>query len=212
MPLAMQVKLLRVLETSSSQRLGGNSFRKLDLRVVAATNRDLESAVAKGDFRSDLYYRLNVVKIKIEPLRERREDIPLLIDYFLPKLCDELGLKKVPKVPENFVKRMKEYDWPGNIRELRNKLLSILAMNGRLDNLSHSFLPERVQPEETEFKFEEVTLDELERSYVRWLIDRHKGNKTKVAKILGISKSTLYEKLKRWNVFESNNNTPEPRF
>lgn len=212
MPLAMQVKLLRVLETSSSQRLGGNSFRKLDLRVVAATNRDLESAVAKGDFRSDLYYRLNVVKIKIEPLRERREDIPLLIDYFLPKLCDELGLKKVPKVPENFVKRMKEYDWPGNIRELRNKLLSILAMNGRLDNLSHSFLPERVQPEETEFKFEEVTLDELERSYVRWLIDQHKGNKTKVAKILGISKSTLYEKLKRWNVFESNNNTPEPRF
>ncbi|RLL91745.1 Fis family transcriptional regulator, partial [Mesotoga sp. HF07.pep.5.2.highcov] len=118
MPLPMQVKLLRVLETSSSQRLGGTTSRKLDLRVIAATNRDLEVEVSKGNFRSDLYYRLNVVKIKIDPLREKREDIPILIHHFLPRLCEELGMKKPPTIPEDFMNKMKAYDWPGNIREL----------------------------------------------------------------------------------------------
>ncbi len=91
MPPALQVKLLRVLETSTNQRLGGNVSRRLDLRVIAATNRDLESYVIGGQFRSDLYYRLNVVKLRIAPLREKREDIPVLVEYFLPRLCQELG-------------------------------------------------------------------------------------------------------------------------
>lgn len=208
MPLPMQVKLLRVLETSSSQRLGGTNSRKLDLRVIAATNRDLEIAVAEGVFRSDLFYRLNVVRLKIDPLRERREDIPLLISHFLPTLCDELGMKRISKVPEEFTESMKDYDWPGNVRELRNRLLSILAVNGTLKSLSRSTTPERKQALEDDFRFKEVSLDELERRYIYWLIERNEGNKTRVAKILGISKSTLYEKLKRWNIFESNNNSP----
>ncbi|AFK06127.1 MULTISPECIES: sigma-54 dependent transcriptional regulator [Mesotoga] len=207
MPLPMQVKLLRVLETSSSQRLGGTTSRKLDLRVIAATNRDLEVEVSKGNFRSDLYYRLNVVKIKIDPLREKREDIPILIHHFLPRLCEELGMKKPPTIPEDFMNKMKAYDWPGNIRELRNRLLSILAVNGSFEGVSSFAFPEVEQADDQDFRFREVSLDELERRYISWLIDRQNGNKTKAASILQISKSTLYEKLKRWSNLEGNNDT-----
>lgn len=204
LPLSMQVKLLRVLETSTSQRLGGNVSRKLDLRIIAATNRDLESYVAEGRFRSDLYYRLNVVKLKITPLREKREDIPVLVAHFLPKLCQELKLKKIPAISEELIEELMNYDWPGNVRELRNRILSMLALNGDspvLSNITCSAL----ESEPDDSKFKEEKLDEIEKRYILWLLKRHNWNKSEAARILQISKSTLYEKMKRWGIFESNN-------
>jgi len=205
MPLALQVKLLRVLETSTNQRLGGNISRRLDLRVIAATNRDLESYVTAGQFRSDLYYRLNVVKLKIAPLREKREDIPVLVEYFLPRLCQELGLRKNPMIPAGLLDEMMGYDWPGNIRELRNKLLSMLAVNGDREILSSIGLENPENEKCVEKGFEEVSLDEMERRYISWLLKRHSGNKSETARVLKISKSTLYEKMKRWESFEGDN-------
>ncbi len=207
MPPALQVKLLRVLETSTNQRLGGNVSRRLDLRVIAATNRDLESYVIGGQFRSDLYYRLNVVKLRIAPLREKREDIPVLVEYFLPRLCQELGLRKPPALSAGLLDEMMGYDWPGNIRELRNKLLSLLAVNGDREILSSIGLENPENEKCIEKAFEEVSLDEMEKRYISWLLKRHSGNKSETARILEISKSTLYEKIKRWESFECDNDT-----
>jgi DNA-binding NtrC family response regulator len=205
MPQQMQVKLLRVLETSSTQRLGGNNSRRLDLRVIAASNRDLESAVSSGQFRNDLYYRLNVVKIKIASLREKREDIPLLIKYFLPILSRELGLKSTPTISDDLLREMTDYNWPGNVRELRNRLLSLLAMNSDSKTISATSLSDIKKPPREDAAFAEEPLDELERRYILWLLKRLKSNKSETARVLGISKSTLYDKLRRWGLLESNN-------
>ena len=201
LPLSMQTKLLRFLESGTFKRIGSTIPKLTDVRIICATNRDLRAMIAEGKFREDLFYRLNVVKLNIPPLRERKEDIPVIIKELSRELAFEIGLKKTPGLSDSLMDRLVNYSWPGNVRELRNLLLSLFAIHGNHGIITEDALPQdfRVLPASDLKIFEQdVSLDELERTYVEKLLLRHEGNKTRVAKILGISKSTLYEKLKKW--------------
>ncbi|OAA31272.1 Fis family transcriptional regulator [Kosmotoga arenicorallina S304] len=202
MPLSLQPKLLRFLESGSFKRLGSIMAKRVNVRLICATNRNLLDEVEKGRFRADLYYRLNVVKIAIPPLRNRIEDIAPLVNYFIPLLKREIGIAEDIKVSEDFIEALMNYKWPGNVRELRNVLLSIIAIYGDHGVLETWMLPEDMQKPEMEKKLPlgEMPLEELEKDYTERLLRKYNGNKTKVARVLGISKSTLYTKLKRWKL------------
>ncbi|ACR80282.1 sigma-54-dependent transcriptional regulator [Kosmotoga olearia] len=204
LPITLQPKLLRFIETGTFQRIGSTKRKKTDVRIICATNRDLEKLVEEGKFREDLFYRLNVVRIKLPPLRERPEDIAILAKQFVKDISAELGLRKRPKISETFIQALMNYHWPGNVRELRNCLLSILAVHDSSETLEEwmlfDVLGSRID-NSRDASNEDLTLEELEKRYIRKLLKKYSGNKTKVAQVLGISKSTLYEKLKRWEPF-----------
>ena len=196
--LESQAKLLRVLENHTVTPIGGNNDREVDVRVVAATSRHLDQMVRDEEFREDLYYRLNVVNLHLPPLRERREDIPLLLNHFLKELCDSLD-KPLLRLDHELREYLERYDWPGNVRQLRNCLESmvVLADGG---TLSMADLPTAVLnnfaanghltiPPNT-------TLDTLEREAVEQALAQHHGNRTHAARALGISVRTLQRKLK----------------
>ena len=202
MPLSLQPKLLRFIERGNFKRLGSTLEKRVNVRLICATNRNLLNEMEKGRFRADLYYRLNVVKIKLPPLKERIEDIPLLVNHFIPILQKEVGITEKIDVSSDFMEMLMNYDWPGNVRELRNVLLSIIAIYGEHKTLEKWMLPENMQKlvKKASPSFEEMSLEELEKDYTERLLRKYNGNKTKVARALGISKSTLYTKLKRWNL------------
>lgn len=192
-PLALQVKLLRLLETGTYRRVGGVETLAADFRLVAATHRDLEAMVAAGSFRRDLYYRIAVFPIHLPALRERREDIPLLVEVLLERLAPGRRLR----LSAEALQRLSSHDFPGNIRELRNLLeRAILLTDGeviRPETLAlRATAPETAQaPQPGEI----VPLDEAERRYVRWALAQVGGDKTRLARLLGISARTLYRKL-----------------
>ncbi|AKI96995.1 sigma-54-dependent transcriptional regulator [Kosmotoga pacifica] len=202
MPLNLQPKLLRFIENNSFKRLGGASEKTVNVRLICATNRKLAEEVKEGKFRADLYYRLNVVKIELPPLRERKEDIPLLVKHFVPVLQKEVGLNRRIDISPDFMDMLLHYDWPGNVRELRNTLLSVIAIHDDIERLEAWMLPENILEAVSERRNlpEEPSLEELEKEYTENLLKKYKGNKTRVARALGISKSTLYTKLKRWGL------------
>lgn len=205
LPLSMQTKLLRFLESGTFKRIGATVPKLTDVRVVCATNKNLKTMVTEGKFREDLFYRLNVVKVNIPPLRERKEDIPLIIKEISKDLTFEIGLRKVPELSTELMEKLVNYSWPGNVRELRNLLLSLFAIHGNGEIIGVDSLPPNIHEvpvEESAVPEQDMSLNELERNYTEKLLKRHAGNKTKVAKILGISKSTLYEKLKKWQLEE----------
>ncbi len=196
LPLAMQVKLLRVLENRSFPRVGGTEAVEVDIRVVAATNRDLKEMVAQGTFREDLYYRLNVVDIQLPALKDRREDIPLLTARFIHELAEKNHVA-VTGITPAAMKLLEAYDWPGNVRELRNTIekMVVLSVGGQLDVAD---VPETMQaPVKTPSVSlsSTVTLGENEKAQILAVLKDVGGNRSKAAQVLGISRRTLYRKL-----------------
>jgi len=207
MPTSLQAKLLRVLENGEVVRIGANTPVTVDVRVIAATNKDIPKEVEAGRFRQDLYYRLKVEKIRLPTLRERREDVPLLGAHFLKELAKKHG-KPVPKVAAVVWKAFENYDWPGNVRELRNLLDSMLVLD--LDGeLTFDDLPEDagVRPHGIPGggttavgadHFIGRPLEEVERYYTEKALEITQGNREEAAKLLGIAERTLYRKIQEW--------------
>jgi DNA-binding NtrC family response regulator len=203
-PAAIQVKLLRVLQERELERLGSNKTRTVDVRVIAATNVDLRRALEEGNFREDLYYRLNVFPITIPPLRERREDIPPLAEHFLREYRAELG-SPVTRISPEAMRKLVDYDWPGNVRELENVIerALVLATGEALqpDDIRLDFAPRRggtasdSATESMAFLAEGVTLDEHEKQLIREALRRANGNKSQAARMLGLTRNALRYRL-----------------
>lgn len=201
LPTSLQPKLLRVLQSGEVQPVGANATRQVDVRILASTNRDLEAEVKAGRFREDLFYRLNVIRIHVPPLRERREDIPGLIERFLVKFS-----AKRPGAPRRLSKDaqvfLEGYDWPGNVRELENAIerAVVLGGGGELDRADFAFLSShpRSNPQvgTNGYAFSGLSLSELERLHIRHIVEACEGNRSAAARILGIDRSTLWKKLK----------------
>jgi transcriptional regulator with GAF, ATPase, and Fis domain len=198
---ALQVKLLRVLQEREFNRVGGNEVVKVDVRVIAATNRILEQLISRGLFREDLFYRLNVVPIHIPPLRERRDDIPLLVDYFLQKLR-KLDPKHVVRFSPEEMELFMEHNWPGNVRELENMVERAVVMGTQsglflqeLTKLRRTHSPRHTPAPGDDVP--EITLDALEHEHIQRVMRKVGGNQKRAADILGINQSTLWRKLRR---------------
>ena len=203
LPLPGQAKLLRVLEDRQVVRLGGNRPIGIEARVVAATNRDLEEEIKRGSFRSDLFYRLNVIALHLPPLRDRRDDIPLLAESFLARSGEQRN-EATKRLTTDAAEALQEYAWPGNVRELENALerAVILSSGGTIDV---DALPERITERKVEPLVAERTpanpsLETIERAYILWVLQSEGGNKSRAAEVLGIDPSTLYRKLSRFGV------------
>jgi two-component system, NtrC family, response regulator AtoC len=198
-----QVKLLRFLETRSFERLGSVKPVKVDVRLVAATNRDLEALVKKGDFREDLLYRLNVVRLVMPPLRERRDDIPVLLSHFMKAFAEENGVPLVEIEPE-VMQLLRGYRWPGNIRELRNFAENTVVMKrgGRLTryDLDPRFLGAEAEPARAAPPplANPLSVEENEKRLLRNALVQARGNRTQAARLLGVSRRTLHRKLRQW--------------
>jgi len=200
MSLEMQAKLLRALQQREIKPVGSTERRTIDVRIVAATNRDLELAIKSGNFRQDLYFRLNVVQIKLPPLRDRKGDIPMLVTAFLEKFADPDDSHR--ELTEDAMRRLMAYDWPGNVRELENTIERAVALStGPL--VSVHDLPTNLQYPTTERapeKEELLPLDELERRAILSTLRQTGGDKQAAARMLGIGKTTLYRKLKQYQI------------
>lgn len=201
MPLSMQVKLLRVIQEREVLSVGGNKAVPVDVRIIAATNRDLAREVAAGTFRQDLYYRLNVVTLALPPLRERADDIPLLAQYFMARFADKNN-KKIKGFTPGAMDRLVRYAWPGNVRELENVIerASILLLG---EHISERELPERFAPARGDALTDALTtdcptLEDVERAVILKTLKRFGGNKTEAAKALGITRKTLHAKLSKY--------------
>ena len=193
----IQVHLLRVLEEKEFTRVGGNELIKVDVRIISATNKDMKKAIASGEFREDLYYRLNVVSIELPPLRERREDIPLLAQHFLKKFTIE-NQKEITGFSPEATDFLLKYEWPGNVRELENTIerAVILAQNPsiKMADMSQENMPlARSAPVRGNLK-------EIEKNYILETLTQSQGNYRKTARLLGISRMTLYNKVRTYGI------------
>jgi DNA-binding NtrC family response regulator len=196
----LQADLLRVLQERRFYRIGGNQEVEVDVRVIAATHKNLAEEVQQGRFREDLYYRLNVIEIKLPPLRERREDIPLLAEHFLQRISSELG-RDVNGVSAGALKLLMNYDWPGNVRELENVIerAIVTCRNGMLEEQDFSWL-QHSGPAAQNWEVPDLPLGELERRAIVAALERKHGNVKEASAALGIDRSTLYDKLKRYEI------------
>jgi DNA-binding NtrC family response regulator len=198
LPVDLQAKLLRALQEREIRPVGATERVHIDLRIIAATNRDLESAIRSGAFRQDLYFRLNVVQIKLPPLRERKTDIPLLVHSFLEKFSETQ--RPIRTISEDAMRRLMAYDWPGNVRELENAIERAVAL-GSGPILHIADLPSNLQESSEEHALrsdELMTLEELERRAILRALRETSGDKLAAARLLGIGKTTLYRKLKQY--------------
>ncbi len=190
----MQVELLRVLESKTFVRVGGNKEIKSDFRVICATNRDLKKMVENGSFREDLYYRLNVVNITIPPLRERTQDISMLVDHFIHKYCTSMS-RNLISIDPAALKRLEEYDFPGNVRELENMIeRSIVIGNGKEIRLKDLPFRNEIISSSNE------SLSDIEKKYVEQMLNKYKWNISRAAKALKIDRVTLYSKIKKFEL------------
>jgi len=204
----MQAKLLRVLQEHEVRRVGGKDWVKVDVRVIAATNQNLDVLVAKGTFRQDLYYRLNVVAIHLPPLRDRVEDIPLLAGYFLKCYSQENG-KSATAISDAAMKLLCDYSWPGNIRELENAIEQAVVLSNQPVLVSDDFPPavrnkaasklNQNLPAAGQFLFSDTpTLEEVKKRYVLYVLNRNQGNVSRTARALNIDRRSLYRMLARY--------------
>ena len=196
--LRMQTDLLRVLQQKEIVRVGGNQTIKVDFRCIAATNKRLEDLVRAGTFRPDLYYRLHVLCVDLPPLRDRREDIPLLAGFFVKRLCANTNRPTLPQIAPEAMELLSAHDWPGNVRELENAVERALVVSrgGVLDESAFSFLARTRAA--TASAASGLTLEEVERAHILRILEEAEGNHSKAARILGIDRTTLYAKLKRY--------------
>jgi two-component system response regulator HupR/HoxA len=208
----LQVKLLRVLQEGTFLPVGGTKPRKVDVRIIAATNRDLKKMVAKGEFREDLYYRVNVINVFLPPLRERRDDIPVLVEAFLKRHSER---KKVPEkqISKRGMERLMDYDWPGNVRELENEIERLVVLAGESTAIEEELLSQRIK---TEVEREELmgkkmagrlpdAVEALERKMIYDELKKTRWNKTKAADTLGISRRNLIRKVAKYGLDQRRN-------
>jgi DNA-binding NtrC family response regulator len=195
----LQAKILRVLQENEVDRIGGQHPIPIDIRVIATTNRDLEDCIAKGEFREDLYYRLNVISLKLPPLRERPEDIELLAEYFLKEFSEGYG-KPVHSISENALSWLKKQEWRGNIRELKNSLQRVVLMSSQPVLTPQDFGSEEIDVPEEKREGDPATLSlrVMEKKLIFHALEKTNGNRTHAAKILGISIRTLRNKLSEY--------------
>jgi DNA-binding NtrC family response regulator len=197
----IQVHLLRVLEEKEFTRVGGNEIIKVDVRLISATNKDMKQEVSCGNFREDLYYRLNVVNIELPPLRNRREDIPLLAEHFLRKFSVE-NQKDIDHIDSEAMDILLKYDWPGNVRELENVIeRAVILSKDSLINKTDLSLEEKGMPGEYKTM---ASINEIEKKHILNVLEECGGNCSKTASILGISRMTLYNKMKSYGINEKN--------
>jgi two-component system response regulator HydG len=206
MPLATQIKLLRVIEQGEITRVGSNELIKVNVRIISATNQDLEEAVSRGTFRKDLYYRLKVATIKLPPLRARRGDIPLLVDYYIKEMT-EMHHKPVRGISPAARRVLMSFDWPGNVRQLRNAIESMIVVDsdGLLDTddlRETDILPETPTAAPTDGAGSLIgkPLDEVERYFIEQALKLTDGNREEAAKMLGIGERTMYRKIKLYGL------------
>jgi transcriptional regulator with PAS, ATPase and Fis domain len=204
LPLEMQAKLLRVLQEKEVRPVGSNEKVNVDVRVIAATNRDLEAAYRNGTFRKDLYFRLNVVTVHIPALRERRSDIPMLVHHFLDRYAHGANIQ----VTAAAMKSLLHYDWPGNVRELENCVARAVTLGDR-QIIDVADLPPSIRTEQADSgtalaqeggSISTTALAEMERMTILRVFEQANGDKALAGKMLGISRATLYRKLKRYNI------------
>ncbi len=214
MPLSTQAKILRVLQEREIERIGGYDSIFVDIRVIAATNQNLEKKVAEKKFREDLYFRLNVIKIELPPLRERKEDIPLLVEHFLKIYSKKFG-KDVKKVSPEVIKYLMEYKWPGNIRELENVIQRAVVLANK-DEITVDLLPQNIllnesftsgEPSIFNFDWNKTLPEQIdkviahyEKKFLTEALIKFKGTKEELAEKLGISRKNLYNKLNKYNL------------
>jgi two-component system response regulator AtoC len=194
----LQAKLLRVIQEREFERVGGEAIIKMEARIVTATNKNLLELVKNGDFREDLYYRLNIFTINIPPLRERKEEIPKFIIHFLKKINLELH-KNVDTIPYEVVEMLKEHNWVGNVRELENTLMNavLLAKSNVLEREYFNFLKTSTS-ENTPNKLQ--TIAEVEKDHIEKVLGELNWNKSRASRVLGITKTTLYNKIALYNL------------
>jgi DNA-binding NtrC family response regulator len=196
-PPATQIKLLRVLQEGEFERVGGNKTNRVNIRIIAASNRDLQEAVKEGVFREDLYYRLNVVNIKLPLLRERRDDIPFLINFFIEKYNQKYHMK-VKGISQKAMNLLTDYQWTGNVRELENTIESILVINSpEVIDIQH--LPQEIRDLKERLEVIPIKigtpLEEVEKEMLIQTLRATKGNKRKAAQLLGINVRTIHRKM-----------------
>jgi len=200
LPPELQAKLLRVLQEREIRPVGSNQRVKVDVRVIAASNRDLETEYQKGTFRKDLYFRLNVVTVHLPALRERRSDIPMLVHWFLERYASSKSIQ----VTSAAMKCLLQYDWPGNVRELENCIERAIALGDRrtidIGDLPASIVSVPQEPGATPPVSSSTDLEDIERATIQRVFEQVKGDKTLAGRMLGISRATLYRKLKRYNI------------
>lgn len=198
MPLAMQTRLLRVMEDRKVRPVGGNRETPVDVRILAATNRDLKAEVDKGHFREDLFYRLNVLSIRMPALRERIPDLPVLIEHFATSIAADLGVP-LPQISAAEIQRLAQYDWPGNIRELKNVIERCLLLSHQpsqgLTGCSAVTVPGGLQGDD-----DDLSLETVERTHILRVLGMEGGNKSAAARRLGVSRKTLERKCQAWGV------------
>ena len=203
----MQVKLLRVLQEGTLTPVGGTDQRKVDVRVVAATNKDLKEMVENGTFREDLYYRINVINLMVPPLRERKEDIPILVDHFVSRGCKEKGIP-LKSFAKRAMEKIFDYTWPGNIRELENEVERLIVLSGDDPRISADLLSQRIRDHGEQSKVQGVrvagklkdALEELEKTMIKEGLRRTNWNKSRLAKELGISRAGLIMKVDKYGL------------
>ncbi len=203
----MQVKLLRAIQESSVTRIGGDKVIPVDVRIIAATNKNLQQEIEKGKFRLDLYYRISVIPLFIPPLRERKGDLPSLIRYFLNRKSIKLQ-KDIPHMGYSALQQLLDYDWPGNVRELENYIEQLINLSGKisLDTFQQGKYenfttePGNFQISSANAPKSDLSLKEIEKKHISFMLKKHLGNISRVAKILGIGRNTLYEKIKKHNI------------
>lgn len=196
MPLKLQTRLLRVIEEGIVTRVGGIDQIIVDVRIIAASNRDLKKEVEEGRFREDLFYRLNVLPLTIPPLRKRKDDIPLLASFFMEKISRKLNKNRV-KLNDYVLDKMIRYNWPGNVRELENLIEFIINLGYLPDNLLNERDREIVESSNTDYNY---SLEELEKQHITKILKIHDGNISKTAKTLEIGRNTLYRKIEKHNI------------
>ncbi len=198
MSLSAQVELLRVLEEGTFRPVGGSEEKKVSVRILAATNKNLKRLIDEGRFREDLYYRINVININLPPLRERKEDIPLLVEHYIKELNGKKGGKK--RLSEKALNQLMEYSYPGNIRELKNVVeRTLMLCEGDLISSKDLPLEVRRDDSEPELSLEEVK-NRTEKEAILQALKQAKGNKLKAAKLLNISRTTLYAKIEEYHI------------
>jgi transcriptional regulator with PAS, ATPase and Fis domain len=202
-PLPTQAKLLRALEEQKLRPVGGDREQSFDVRIVSATNRDLETAVEEGRFREDLYFRINVIQVEVPPLRARGGDTLLLAQHFVQSFAARSG-KQVVGLSDAVAAKLMNYSWPGNVRELRNVIERAVALT-RYENLAVDDLPEKIRDFQSSRMViagsdpaDLMPLEDLERRYVLHVLEALDGNKSTAARVLGLDRKTLYRKLQQW--------------
>ena len=203
---AMQVKLLRVLQEGQVRPVGGSQFRKVDVRLIAATNRDLVEEVKKGNFREDLFYRIHIFPVTLPPLRERREDIPLLAVHFLEKFARKMQ-RSTPKLTRKALDALYGYDWAGNVRELENEIERAITLAGKEKRINEEHLSEKITASSDEcFPIQDTTgtlqevVERIEQRMVIESLKKSGGNRSKAARMLGLTRQGLLNKIARYNL------------